>query len=385
MSTTILNKYRKELLKQIENIPEDDVYFTFMNRAFKTIGETHGTRTRAFIHSYLQEPISPEMLSALERLSFSEQVILAEALAPLVNYYGLGSRNGSTRRNTRKMSNRRAYNKNRTFRNRPNSPLIQYGGVNLSQVLGTGIILIGGLFANAAAAAANPGDRRVIWRRDPEVNTVVPPLSILEITIALAILIPMGYVVRHRVADRIREVIREVRQFLGNAEEFVVDPHVERRFFELMRDHPVQRRMNNLPGQGINGNENAVMAAYQAAQAAERRRRRTPAQIAQNALLRAGPTNHAGPVVSSRNTKDQICVVCQEELKITDDHPSIISVETTQRRAVGTAEDPVLCGHKYHEDCIRGVLESALQQGVDSQCPTCRETIQCLRRAHPEV
>jgi len=435
-----LNRYRELLLSQVSALPEASSFFSLMGSGFAVVGnESAATSPRTAMLSGLEEPISAEMASALERLSDADKVTIAEALVPLVEYYGMESSAGVERSSARDAARRgrratrrtsrggaRKHKTTRKFRK-------QYGGITLSEILTMGFSLVGGVFATQAATEAGqmpPINLAHELPAEPAMNggmtlLIAGVAVIVTGTAAVAARIYADHDLGFNDAIRAhtRAVRRRVNEFLGNRPERPLgvemelvgalvdrlihgrrDPvmreqaHLEDFMAEMEEDrereaerrrgwrqvvvHPAGANPNfgNIGDPGNNGN--AAMAAYTEYQAQSRRAGRTAAQRAASAMARAAPTN-ARAIVSERNNQGDVCVICQSALSA--DSGPIVAVETTERRAAGTRRDPVACGHKYHSECIQGIFDLANHEGKDPKCPTCRGVVIRLRRAHPEA
>ena len=92
--------------------------------------------------------------------------------------------------------------------------------------------------------------------------------------------------------------------------------------------------------------------------------------------------NAAIPVLSAMNGQTPDCPICYEPLINDDEHGVVVACETTVARAAGTAANKVICGHKFHRNCIRGWLDS--QEEDHQVCPSCNQRVRRLRVANPE-
>jgi len=96
----------------------------------------------------------------------------------------------------------------------------------------------------------------------------------------------------------------------------------------------------------------------------------------------ANNANAAIPVLSAMNGQTPDCPICYEPLINDDEHGVVVACETTVARAAGTAANKVICGHKFHRNCIRGWLDG--QPAAHKVCPSCNGVVKRLRRANPE-
>ena len=92
------------------------------------------------------------------------------------------------------------------------------------------------------------------------------------------------------------------------------------------------------------------------------------------AAAAAGPPIGAVPRNSARNGKGNDCAICQ-------DQPLDNTTMIVEGPNVVAAGAPVVCGHKFHRDCINTWVNTELGHHRQPTCPTCRANIVGLHPA----